>query len=156
MHPVGVVQSIAGCVVGNQQVGYVQLRLGGDARASLWSGTASSWVNLNPAGSTYSIANATDGHQQVGIATFAGLPRASLWSGSAESWVDLHAFLPSDFAYSEARAIVSDGAFRYVSGSGFNTITNRQEALLWVQPIPSPSGIALLGICTLSFARRRR
>ena len=58
--------------------------------ASLWTGSATSWVDLHPFLATSSHINATDGLQQVGCATVEGSWRASLWSfGFAESWVDL-------------------------------------------------------------------
>jgi hypothetical protein len=49
---------------GGQQAGYAIV---GEAyRASLWSGTAASWVDLHPAGSTESFAFAASGGQQAG------------------------------------------------------------------------------------------
>jgi hypothetical protein len=57
--------------------------------ASLWTGTAGSWVDLNPEGSTFSVANAIAGNQQVGQTAFEVTARASLWNGTAASWVDL-------------------------------------------------------------------
>lgn len=57
--------------------------------ASLWSGSAASWVDLNPAGATGSIITAMSGSQQVGRATVGNVNRASLWNGTAASWVDL-------------------------------------------------------------------
>jgi MYXO-CTERM domain-containing protein len=64
--------------------------VGGTPRASLWQGSAESWVNLNPAGASSSLANGIHADQQVGWASIAGTQRAGLWSGSAASWVDLH------------------------------------------------------------------
>jgi hypothetical protein len=70
--------------------------------------------------------------------------------------VDLHALLPSNYNYSEARSVWSDGVNIYVSGSGLNTSTGVTEALLWAQPIPAPGAVALLGLGGLFAARRRR
>ena len=91
--------SIAWGVSGGQQVGCAVF---GDIwtgsgnytwHASLWSGTAASWVDLNPAGSGESCAYGVSGGQQVGLASILPSdwdPHASLWSGSAASWVDLN------------------------------------------------------------------
>ena len=104
-------------------------------RASLWSGTAASWVDLSPEGSSDSIAFAISGGQQVGYAFVNSTYRASLWSGTAASWVDLSAFRPPGFTTTFAQSISSDGVNISVAGYGFNTITNRDEALLWTRPI---------------------
>lgn len=69
---------------GINQVGWVAP--GADSHASLWSGTPESLVDLHPTGTTASIALATAGAQQVGVAD----GHAGLWQGTAESWVDLH------------------------------------------------------------------
>ena len=62
--------------------------------ACLWTGTAQSYVNLHPLGSTCSYAHAASDGQQVGEVGFGGLLdpdfHASLWTGTAESWVDLN------------------------------------------------------------------
>lgn len=113
-------------------------------------------MNLNPTGSSSSQAFGTNGTQQVGVATIAGVERAALWSGTAASWVDLHALLPSNYNYSEARSVWSDGVNTYVAGIGVNTSTGNYEALLWTQPIPAPGTVALLGLGGLFAARRRR
>jgi hypothetical protein len=72
----------------------------GSYRASLWSGTAASWVDLNPVGSTDSVVSAIVGDQQAGYAWIGG-QRASLWSGTADSWVDLQP--PGVFGSSQVR-----------------------------------------------------
>lgn len=87
LHPAGQGGSVAVAVNGGQQVGY----LGGVAyRASLWSGSAGSWVNLHPAGAESSFATCTSGSQQFGGATFGNSTRAGSWSGTAASWTELH------------------------------------------------------------------
>jgi MYXO-CTERM domain-containing protein len=70
--------------------------------------------------------------------------------------VNLHAFVPTGFSFSQATGISSDGVNMYVTGSGFNTLTNRNEALLWTQPIPAPGAAVMLGLGGLLAARRRR
>ncbi len=100
-------------VGGNQQVGIVHT---GQLHASLWTGSAASWVDLHPAGATESEAYATSGSQQVGFVILSsgnGLHRASLWTGSAASWVNLH---PEGAVYSLALGI--DGS-QQVGGAGF-------------------------------------
>jgi hypothetical protein len=64
--------------------------IGSTNRASLWSGTAASRVDLHPAGASQSEIYAISGNQQGGDARVGGVLRASLWSGTAASWVDLH------------------------------------------------------------------
>jgi hypothetical protein len=95
LHPAGAPgpSSHARAVDGVQQVGDVQV--GGSpsaqiSHASLWSGTAASWVDLHPAGASSSGASAIYGGQQGGSVFFGGAAHASLWSGTAASWVDLN------------------------------------------------------------------
>ncbi|MDW8309707.1 MAG: PEP-CTERM sorting domain-containing protein [Verrucomicrobiales bacterium] len=88
LHPAAASFSIAWGAWGTTQVGYADF--GGFPRASLWSGTAASWVDLHPTGAAASIASGVWGANQVGEAIVGGAPHASLWSGSAASWVDLH------------------------------------------------------------------
>jgi hypothetical protein len=90
-----------------QQAG--ESTINGMTRASLWTGTAASWVDLSPAGSVYSRAFGVYGGQQVGHADFlvdsppnvfpVAQSRAGVWSGTASSWVSLH---PADAALSIA------------------------------------------------------
>lgn len=91
LHPAGTLLSSGYGVGSGQQVGYAQLGpTFGTARASLWTGSAASWVNLQPAGAEYSLAYGADGGQQVGETYVGCCPHAALWSGTAASWVDLH------------------------------------------------------------------
>lgn len=90
LHPTGALQSAATGVSAGQQSGWAQLGpTVGHTRASLWTGSAASWVNLHPATTTYSRAYAAGDGQQVGEAPV-NLSRAALWNGSAGTWVDLH------------------------------------------------------------------
>jgi len=130
--------------------------VGGAWHASLWSGTAGSWVDLNPAGASASNAWGVSGPLHVGGAVFSGFQRAGVWSGSAASWVDLHAFLPSGFTHSVAKAISTDGSNYYIAGAGRNSANGRDEAVLWIQPVPAPGAITLLGLGGLLAGRRRR
>jgi len=102
LNPAGAEYSDAYGVGGGQQVG--RARVAGVIRASLWTGSAASWVNLRPSGAFESTAFGAGDGQQVGVAVvFTGSAtqnHASLWSGSAASWVDLHPTgAISSFAY---------------------------------------------------------
>jgi hypothetical protein len=83
--------TFAGGWAGNatQQVG--SAGIGGTYHASLWTGTADSWVDLSPAGATLSYATGAAGGQQVGYAQMGigGPIHGGLWTGTAASWVDL-------------------------------------------------------------------
>lgn len=141
LHPESGLLSTASDVSRGQQVGYVRLpasQPGGDPQdaASLWTGSAASWVNLNPAGASSSRATGVFNGLQVGSARTALGERASLWRGTAASWVDLHAFVPPQYSSSRATDISTVNGFLIISGDGFNTATNRTEALIWTAPGP--------------------
>jgi hypothetical protein len=87
LSPAGASASRAYGVAGYQQAGYSFVT--GSYRASLWSGTSPTWVDLTPAGATSSFAYGVGDGQQVGSASVGGLELASLWSGTAGSWVSL-------------------------------------------------------------------
>ena len=99
------------------------------------------WVvtNLHPSGDwAWSYASGASGTQQVGSVVTEGIDtfnHAGLWSGTAESWIDLGAFTPHGFIETAAASIWSDGASIYIAGSGYNTLTGRSEALLWVSSL---------------------
>src|SRR5205085_881455 len=65
-------------------------RVGGVARASLWAGTAASWVDLSPPGATFSAVLGMYPGRQAGWAQLGGVSHAGMWTGTAASWVDLH------------------------------------------------------------------
>lgn len=84
-------------VSNGQQAGYGNV-LNSYAHALLWSGSAASAVDLNPAGFTQSFAYGVSGGQQIGWGSGAAtgdVAHALLWSGTAASAVDLN---PSGFA----------------------------------------------------------
>ena len=115
---------------GLQQVGYGQQLLGVNAFsgpfAVVWSGTAASAVNLNPANSIESQAKAVLNGQQVGYAF--SPHRAVLWTGSAASVQELN---PVGFISSEANATngLQQVGFGLVM-SALNVPT-RSHALVW-------------------------
>jgi hypothetical protein len=135
LHPAGNISSWAYGVDGGQQVGVVRVP-DTSSHAALWSGTAASWVDLHPAGALNSQAYGVRGGRQVGRVVMGGVIRASLWSGTAASRVDLHAYLPAEFISSEARSITTDGAATVIVGWGFNNLTQRNEALMWIGTAP--------------------
>lgn len=104
LHPANTLQSIAWSVRGGAQAGVLRDNQG-ISRASLWTGTAASWVDLHPGVALASGASKTDGTQTVGevrLFTSSTVDRASLWTGSAASWVDLH---PTGADYSLCRGV---------------------------------------------------
>lgn len=144
LHPAGVVFPSEAYGVGvGQQVGYARV---GSRHASLWSGSASSWVDLNPPVATISEALGVSGGQQVGYAEVFAVVRASLWNGSAASWVDLH---PTGATESVAYA-VSGG--QQVGYAGRRASLWSGSATSWVNLHPSPDPGAPFGTVTLSRA----
>src|SRR5207302_1700490 len=116
LNPSSTSTSVAYGVDGNQQVGSVTPVLGRDhGHASLWTGTAASWVDLEPAPApgvfdiVVSVANAVQGGQQVGTITYnvvgSLVDHAGYWSGTAKSWVDLHPDHRNVFGESRANAV---------------------------------------------------
>ncbi len=83
------------------------------------------WINLAPANSTFSQANATDGTQIVGSANIGGLPTAAMWTNSAESYVNLN---PAGSIQSEANG-VSNG--QQVGSAFFVGASGGQRAGMW-------------------------
>lgn len=64
----------------------------GHEHAGIWSGSAESWVSLNPPlvpPPDRSVGYSTDGVQQGGFVKV-DWDHAGIWSGSAETWTDLH------------------------------------------------------------------
>jgi hypothetical protein len=89
LHPVGAVDSYTYYGSGGQQVG--QVTIGSETHASLWNGSSASWVDLNPAGASESVANDAEAGVQYGYASVApGVPHASMWLGTPGSWADLN------------------------------------------------------------------
>src|SRR3954454_1502217 len=95
LHPSGAAQSWGTGVSGVDQVGRITNAANSSTFAALWTGSAASFVNMNPAGSSSSELDGTDGVHQVG--SFVGNPAfhaypphyAGMWSGTAASVVNL-------------------------------------------------------------------
>lgn len=144
--PVGATSALAYAVHDGQQVGQALFEFDFIGRASLWSGSADTWVNLHPfPGDGNSIAFGVYGGKQVGAVSWSGGgsgPHASVWSGTAASWVDLQAFLPAEFTDSVARGISGGAGFTYVVGYAYNSVTFRDEPVMWLMgPPPCPADV---------------
>ncbi|MEQ1823068.1 MAG: hypothetical protein ABL949_11200 [Fimbriimonadaceae bacterium] len=121
LHPSGGTNSFAYGVGFEKQAGMAMI--GDVVRASLWSGSSASWVDINPSGATFSVVNAIDGTKQFGHARWAsGGFRAGYWTGSAASWVSLH---PS--AATESRLTDAIGGQQV----GYITTPGAYQACLW-------------------------
>jgi hypothetical protein len=140
VHPTGYTQSwIAGAGDG-QAVGQV------DSRAALWAGGTAEVVELHqPGWTTNSYVYATHGGVQVGSSPSG----AALWTGSADLYFNLDAFVPPGFTFSEAQDVeVSPSGEIIAVGYGFNSATNRYEALVWraVSGAPTPGDLNCDGV----------
>ncbi|MCE9558979.1 MAG: hypothetical protein K8R88_08510 [Armatimonadetes bacterium] len=131
----GLSRSTAAKTTGTQQVGYVQT--GAIVNAGLWTGSAGSWVDINPAGAASSFGLGTSGTQQVGQANFAGVTKASLWTGTAASWIDLH---PIGATGSGAFAVFGGQQVGYANFGGTNQAAMwTGSAVSWVNLAPAGS-----------------
>ncbi len=121
LHPTGATESHANSVTCGQQVGDAVVE--GHGRASLWTGTAASWVHLAP-GTFSSGAFGGACGQQVGE-YYSNMRTARIWSTEPSSGVDLH---PAGTAESSAHA--TDGT-QQVGRASFGILGNAQHASLW-------------------------
>jgi hypothetical protein len=139
LNPPGATHSMALAVHNGEQVGYAGLTGGASRRACLWRGSVESLVDLHPPGASISEARGVFDGWQVGQATINGAPRAALWRGTAESHEDLSLALPPSYgSFSIARGVWHDGHSIYIAGSAWNTVLDRNEAILWTRPLFSP------------------
>lgn len=115
-------ESEAFAVHGAQQVGRARFNGGVADVASLWGGSAQSWVHLIPAQSTVSAAYGVYNGMQVGYAVISNVPRAGTWHGTPGSWVSIH---PAGATGSIAYAVHED---RIVGTVSMNGIT---RASMW-------------------------
>ncbi len=134
LHPTGAWGSYLVAESAGKQVGSVNFPQGGPPHAALWSGNKTSWVDLHPSGAAYSTAKGIVGNLQVGTAASSGFERAAMWQGTASSYLNLHDLLPADLSGgdSSARGIYQQGLYTHISGSAFNSVLNRNEAVLWL------------------------
>jgi hypothetical protein len=124
LHPRGFMMSQAMGISGNQEIGNARTR-GGNMHAVLWTGTAASCIDLNPAGFLRSFGTAIDSVEQAGYGFMdnGNAPHALLWNRTAASAVDLN---PNGYFSSEALSLC--GAEQ--TGWGI-AADGRQHALLW-------------------------
>ncbi len=103
LHPPKASWSEAFAIADGRQAGYAII--GSTDSASVWTGTAASWVNLHPAQALGSYAMGASGGTQVGFVALDDAFHASMWNGSAASWTDLHpAGSFASYAYAVAGA----------------------------------------------------
>ena len=108
-------------VDGNIQFGNVTFPFAG-VHAGLWTGTAASIVDLNPAGAIKSTAvDASDG-QQVGVINQFTTPHAGIWTGTAESFVDLTPDTAQTSRVTACEAGIQLGSVDYGDGQGSRTV----------------------------------
>ena len=122
----GFSEAVAGGAWGAQWVGLgIKRKAQGPSHAILGTLGASKLLDLNPAGFTWSLAEATDGSQQVGTRSpRSGNPGgALLWRGSARSVVMLN---PAGYRFSQALSVSSGRQAGYAQ-----TSAGREHAALW-------------------------
>ncbi len=136
LHPLGYTYSKALGVKSGQQVGYASsipypygetFSYHPGSHAMLWTGSAASFVDLNPPGYLASEALATNGTQQGGWA-YTTAQHAALWTGSAAGFIDLHpaAYNDSRITALTATQQVGDG---WVGPMG--SLGSVRHALVW-------------------------
>ena len=129
--PVGFDESEDFATNGTQQVGFARdAAHNGFPHAFFWNGSPQSGVDLSPTnlpGFPYSVAEGTNGTQQVGTGAPSNTApgHALLWNGTAASAVDLN---PTGFDFS--RAIGTDGTHQVGEGAG-PTTGARNHAIIW-------------------------
>jgi hypothetical protein len=137
LHPKKVKLSECHYTDGAEQVGVASVNFLSNL-ASLWHGSADSWVDLTPknfpGGAAYGCAS---GMQAGCVALDKDNMRhhAALWAGSAASFVDLHDFVPKqDFSDSCAWGLLIEGGRLRVVGEVSlmkDGVSYSQRAALW-------------------------
>ncbi|MBL8060032.1 MAG: hypothetical protein JNK63_04865 [Chthonomonas sp.] len=109
-------------------------------QACYWLDSASTYVNLNPAGSTASEAVNTHVSQQVGYATFGGQAHAGVWYNSPGSFVDIN---PAGSDFSAAYGVYNNqqcGVYRLVGPEIYRACRWNNTAASMVEL--HPAGVA--------------
>ena len=152
--PTGFLRSVAQATDGTHQVGVGEKNDADTAgHALLWSGTATSVVDLHPSGFLNSIAVGLLGDLQIGwgYATD-GTQHALLWHGTAAGAVDLDRYLPSNLIQADALGIDAAGDI-YGWAADSNGIGH---AVFWT-PVPEPAALPIVaGLALLIRSRHRR
>ena len=133
----------------NQQVGYA------GSHAGIWFGTPESFVDLNPAGATFSLANATIDTMQAGYAIIDSFHRAILWFGAADNYIDLQLELGSQYRDSEASSVWTDGNTILVAGRASDWPGNVHQ-MLWSIAVPEPAAGSFLALTLGVLVVRKR
>ena len=120
LSPAGSFYSEARAAFGSQQAGSVITET--SSNASIWDGTAESWISLSPANSEASAIFGAAGTQQVGTVSLANLNRASIWTGTAASWVDLN-----PLGSAESYGFATNGSQQV----GYADVDGKRRASLW-------------------------
>ena len=123
---------------------------GSTSHAAIWSGSAESFVDLHPSGSSGSEIRGMSGDVQVGVSS----GHAFLWTGTAGDAVHLHLYVTGSDRGSAAYGVASDGTIvGLVSFGPGSTYT----AAMW-SPIPEPSSLLMFaaGVLTWAIAEARR
>ena len=143
-------------VSNGQQVGWgMGSATGNDGHALIWYGTANSYVDVNPAGFTFSNSVATNGTWQAGWGdgpVTGGETHAVAWNGSAASAVDLQTLLPAGYTESEGLSVDASGD---IFGVAFDSAGN-EHAIEWSAPEPASSSSVLLPATAVLLVRSRR
>jgi len=116
VHPAGSTSSRLTSTTGMRQGGV------SSGHAGLWSGTAASFVDLQPLGVDSTYLYGMNAAQQVGYSVSGANLHAFLTNGSAASFVDLH---PAGYASSYAYA--TDGATQ----AGYANTATESHAAIW-------------------------
>ncbi len=120
LHPTGKAESQVYTCAGPNQTGYTIVA--GVFRASAWSGTMASWIDLHPLAAEISIATGRSGSSQYGYALIADAYQASGWLSSAQSWFSLNP------AGASSSAIHGTSAARQV---GYAVVDGKTRASMW-------------------------
>ncbi len=136
LNPNGFAGSAAYCTNGVQQGGSAMTKASGgkvktpsQSHAAMWSGSAASFVDLNPARVAESRIYGCDLNQQAGyiMPVSPGFTHAAIWNGSAASVADLH---PGD-GFVSSLAFGTGGGQQVGYGVTIPSAGGAGHALLW-------------------------
>ncbi len=113
--------SSAAALDGDNQYGLVNLGYGVN-HAARWSGSAASFVDMNPPGSSWSSISGAASGQAVGFATFGGTKHAYVWCGGPDDGVDL-----DPTGATASRLVATDGGLQL----GYASYGLGERATLW-------------------------
>ena len=136
LHSSKFISTVAYGIYGGKQVGYGYLQSSGAHGTSLffnhallWSGSASTMVDLHPAAYSHSFARGLNASRQVGYGYIGSTYHALAWSGTAASVIDLHQFVPNGYPESDAFGVDIAGNIVGVAG---DSVSDVWHAILWM------------------------